>query len=399
MEVGKQNVVVDTSVFMSNMEIDKLIDTYHIIIPYVVVEELDKLKGIDSKSYNARRAIRFIENNLNRFDFADTKISYMNNDDIVIDTAKTYGCGLITKDLNMKIKCKALGILVFKIDNVIDDYKGYKEILDSGENDRILAQIYEDKTNNILNLNTNEYLLVKTITGNVIDKMKYTKDGLVNFNNKTINSNMIGKIKPLDEYQSCLIDSLFNNQMTMVKGKAGSGKSLISLAYALYAIESGKYEKLIVFCNPTSSRHSARLGFFPGTKDEKLLMSLVGNMLSAKLGGMDGVYQLIETNKLLLLPFSDLRGYDSTGTKSIVYISEAQNLTIDLLKLGIQRVGDDCKLIIDGDNNSQVDMVAYEGDNNGMKRVSEIFRGQEFYGEVELRHIYRSRMAKVADLM
>lgn len=399
MEVGKQNVVVDTSVFMSNMEIDKLIDTYHIIIPYVVVEELDKLKGIDSKSYNARRAIRFIENNLNRFDFADTKISYMNNDDIVIDTAKTYGCGLITKDLNMKIKCKALGIPVFKIDNVIDDYKGYKEILDSGENDRILAQIYEDKTNNILNLNTNEYLLVKTITGNVIDKMKYTKDGLVNFNNKTINSNMIGKIKPLDEYQSCLIDSLFNNQMTMVKGKAGSGKSLISLAYALYAIESGKYEKLIVFCNPTSSRHSARLGFFPGTKDEKLLMSLVGNMLSAKLGGMDGVYQLIETNKLLLLPFSDLRGYDSTGTKSIVYISEAQNLTIDLLKLGIQRVGDDCKLIIDGDNNSQVDMVAYEGDNNGMKRVSEIFRGQEFYGEVELRHIYRSRMAKVADLM
>ena len=129
MEVGKQNVVVDTSVFMSNMEIDKLIDTYHIIIPYVVVEELDKLKGIDSKSYNARRAIRFIENNLNRFDFADTKISYMNNDDIVIDTAKTYGCGLITKDLNMKIKCKALGIPVFKIDNVIDDYKGYKEML------------------------------------------------------------------------------------------------------------------------------------------------------------------------------------------------------------------------------------------------------------------------------
>ena len=94
-----------------------------------------------------------------------------------------------------------------------------------------------------------------------------------------------------------------------------------------------------------------------------------------------------------------LEGFDSTGSKSIVYISEAQNLTIDLLKLGIQRVGEDCKLIIDGDNNSQVDMAAYEGNNNGMRRVSEVFRGQEFYGEVELKNIYRSRMAKIADLM
>jgi len=49
-------------------------------------------------------------------------------------------------------------------------------------------------------------------------------------------------------------------------------------------------------------------------------------MLASKLGGIDGVYQLINSEKLLLLPFSDLRGFDSSGSKSIIYISEAKTL-------------------------------------------------------------------------
>lgn len=395
----KEKIVIDTSVLMENIEIDDLVNKYQLTIPYVVIEELDKLKNINEKSYNARRAIRLIEKNADKIIFVSMGISKTNNDDIVIECAKYYECALATNDLNMKLKCKGFGIPIFEIDNKKDNYKGYKELVNNAENSKVLATIYADKTDNVLGLNINEYLLIKDENGNLIDRMKYTKAGLANFNNKKINSNAIGKIKPLDGYQSCLIDSLFTNKMTMVKGKAGSGKSLISLAYALNVIEGGKYDRLIVFCNPINSRCSAKLGFFPGTKDEKLLMSLVGNMLSAKLGGIDGVYQLIDSNKLQLLPFSDLRGFDSTGSKSIVYISEAQNLTIDLLKLGIQRVGEDCKLIIDGDNNSQVDMAAYEGNNNGMRRVSEVFRGQEFYGEVELKNIYRSRMAKIADLM
>ena len=69
------------------------------------------------------------------------------------------------------------------------------------------------------------------------------------------------------------------------------------------------------------------------------------------------------------------------------------------MKLAIQRVSDDCKLIIDGDDNSQVDMIAYEGLNNGMKRVSEVFRGKNFYGEIELQEIYRSKIAQIANLI
>lgn len=122
-------------------------------------------------------------------------------------------------------------------------------------------------------------------------------------------------------------------------------------------------------------------------------------MLSAKLGGDFAVERLVQDNKLVLLPMSDIRGYDTSNMNAGVYITEAQNMDINLMKLALQRIGEDCICIIDGDYNAQVDLDVYGGRNNGMKRMSEVFRGQPFYGEVELQNIYRSKIAEIAELM
>lgn len=122
-------------------------------------------------------------------------------------------------------------------------------------------------------------------------------------------------------------------------------------------------------------------------------------MLESKLGGREAVEFLIEQNKLILLPMSDIRGYDSTGMNAAIYLSEAQNLDIELMRLALQRIGEDSICIIDGDFSHQVDMSLYAGSQNGMRRVSEVFRGQPFFGEVELKNIYRSRIARVAERM
>ena len=98
------------------------------------------------------------------------------------------------------------------------------------------------------------------------------------------------------------------------------------------------------------------------------------------------------------MPISDIRGYE-TSSASGVYITEAQNMSVDMMKLALQRIGDDSILIIDGDLETQVDDTLFAGDNNGMKRVSEVFRGRDCYGEVELKHIYRSKIAEIADKM
>ena len=80
-----------------------------------------------------------------------------------------------------------------------------------------------------------------------------------------------------------------------------------------------------------------------------------------------------------------------------VYISEAQNLDIELMKLTLQRIGDDSICIIDGDCKAQLDDIAFSGNKNGMKRVSQIFKNNDIYGEVTLKNIHRSKIAKIAE--
>lgn len=93
---------------------------------------------------------------------------------------------------------------------------------------------------------------------------------------------------------------------------------------------------------------------------------------------------MLSKEKLILLPFSDIRGYDTTNMQAGIYIPEAQNLDTNLMKLALQRIGEDSICIIDGDCKTQVDDVSFSGINNGMKKCSKVFRGTEVYGEVEL---------------
>ena len=96
---------------------------------------------------------------------------------------------------------------------------------------------------------------------------------------------------------------------------------------------------------------------------------------------------------------SDIRGYDTSGMRAGVYISEAQNMSVNLMKLALQRIGEDSICIIDGDCKAQVDDIQFSGSNNGMRRVSKVFRGSDIYGEITLQNIHRSKIAKLAEKM
>ena len=72
-------------------------------------------------------------------------------------------------------------------------------------------------------------------------------------------------------------------------------------------------------------------------------------------------------------------------------------MDIDLMKLTLQRIGEDSICIIDGDCKAQVDSVEFAGLNNGMRRASKIFRGHDIYGEITLKNIHRSKIAEIAE--
>lgn len=70
-----------------------------------------------------------------------------------------------------------------------------------------------------------------------------------------------------------------------------------------------------------------------------------------------------------------------------------------MMKLALQRIGEDSICIIDGDTDAQVDLPMYADFYNGMKRASKVFRGSNIYGEIKLKKIHRSKIANIADKM
>lgn len=277
-----------------------------------------------------------------------------------------------------------------------ENYNGCKEIELSDED---LARFYSmATTENPYNLLENQYLTVKTKKEGIVDFYVWRDGKLRHINYTPIKTSYFGLIKPKDCYQQMAIDSFYNNPVTMLTGGPGSGKTLLSLAHLIQLYESGEIDKIIVFTNPVAAKGAAKLGYVPGDIVEKQLSSQIGNILSSKLGDMEGVYRLIEQNALELIPMSNIRGLDTSSGKGIL-ITEAQNLNIELMKLALSRVGEDSRIIIEGDYTMQVDAKEYEGEENGMRRLSEVFRGTDLYGEVKLNEIYRSRIAKLAATM
>ena len=315
-------------------------------------------------------------------------------DNMIIACASSLGnVTFITEDVN----CYLMAINVFGLNAEFivdkkDDYTGFFKLsLDDNE----LADFYSNPHLNKWNIPHNGYVVIN----DGVDVRKWNGYDFVTLKEKIPKTMQFGAVKAKDVYQRMAIDSMYTNQLTMIKGRAGTGKTLLALQALWAMLEKHEIDKIIVFCNPVATAYSAKLGYYPGSKDDKLLDSTIGNILSSKLGDQQGVIRYIEDGKLQLLPFSDIRGFDTTGMKAGVLIEEAENLDLSLMKLALQRIGADSKCVIDGDYEAQVDSEQYAGDNNGMRRMSTVFRGHSCYGEVELQNIYRSEIAKIAELM
>ena len=280
-----------------------------------------------------------------------------------------------------------------------EDYTGYEELYLTEEE---MANFYSYPNIYGQCLKINQYInLYSKETKERVDTLLWTGEEFRQLKYKGFYSKQFGEIKPYkgDIYQAMAADSLMNNKITMIKGPAGAGKSLLSVGYLFYLLEKGKIDKIIIFCNTIATKNSARLGFYPGTRDEKLLDSQIGNFLISKLGDRTQVERMISEGTLLLLPLSDIRGFDTTGMDAGIYITEAQNLDVELMKLALQRIGNDSICILDGDSETQVDLNIYANDSNGLRRVSEVFRGSSLYGEVTLPICHRSKIAELAEKM
>ena len=402
------------------LTLQKSIFESEFVISNISISELEQIKTSGTRDedikWSARQLLKLLDQNEDKYqiliyneEIGEKTIQEYNltrnNDGKIVASAINYhtihaDSVFVTCDLSCKTMARAAKIPVESGDGYEDEeeYSGYKIV---ELNDIQLANFYSSyvvNAKNVYDLYDNQYLLIKN-NSKIIDKYKWLNNQYVPIPFYKAQSRMFGKVTPKDNdvFQQIALDSLFTNQITMLRGPAGTGKSYLSFGYMFDLLEQGKIDKIVIFCNTVATKGSAKLGFYPGSRTEKLLDSQIGNLLESKLGDRVAVERLIDDGALVLLPMSDIRGYDTTGMNAAIYISEAQNLDIELMRLALQRIGEDSICIIDGDFAHQVDMAVYAGKNNGMRRVSEVFRGQNFYGEVVLQKIYRSKIAEIAE--
>lgn len=407
---------LDTSSLLLQIPID------FFYISNITLTELENIKNSANKDFEikqkARLVSRFIMENYdkNRFKIVDYNPNFLNilfaseeDREIVNNDIKILACAkwvnyikpteeftFFTNDINLFNIARSHGLKTQQTEEIKEEYTGTFEV---ELNDAEMADYYSHLSSNIFNLYVGEYLIIKDKEGEVVDIACWDGNKMRPAAYDDFTSGYFGRVKPKkgDAYQTCLFDSLYNNQVTLISGKAGSGKSFIALSY-LFSLLDKKIDRIVVFCNPVVARSAAKLGYYPGSVTEKLLSTQVGAILSSKLGSQTEVEKLIDEGKLVLVPIGDARGYE-VPQGSALYITEAQNFNIELLRLALQRANEDTKVIIEGDAAEQTDLDAYAGDYSGVRAMSKVFRGDREFGQVELKNIYRSHTATLADKM
>lgn len=386
-----------------------MLDSYF-YISSTTLQELEHIKVSRNKDeeikYKSRKILHILDENADKYKVVITDNSILSiieskglensPDNQICACASTIeNVIFVTNDL----ACKTIAKWIFRLDvesateNNFDYYKGYQEISLPEEK---MAYFYEHLNENTLNLLVNEYVLLKDTNGNEIDTLKWDGETYQSIRCKPFKSNMFGTLKPLDNIQAFAMDSINTNDITVLYGKAGSGKTTLPLNYIMQEIEKGRFKKCYIIYSYEPLKNAKTLGFEKGDHITKLLYyGSIGNILASKFGDMQQVEYMVERGMLDIIPTANIRGIE-LESDSICLVTESQNLDVYTLKTIIQRCKSGCKQIYEGDIIEQKDTNIQ---NIGMNRLIDVFKGNESFGCVKLKNNYRSKLSELADLM
>lgn len=375
--------LIDTNVLLDNLDIIN----HNITIPTIVLEELDKLKTQRDTSYLARQAIKKIYKNLDHINIVG-ELMVNSPDNEILEHARKGNYKLITNDINMMIKAKSIGV---ESDFTIlePSYSGYR-ILDLSENE--LSSFYLNQLD--IDALENEYLILKD-GAKVIDQYKRVDGKFIPVKYKVIDNRYVGRVKPRNLEQELYMDMLQDegSKIKVVTGNYGTGKDYLALAYFLNLLEKGKYDKLLWIRNNIEVEGTNELGFLPGNITEKLLpfAEIIGDFLGEK----SQLEYFISSGRIELIHPGFLRGRNIAN--SILYCTEAQNLTGKLIKLIITRVAEGSIVFFNGDV-KQSDSNFLKVD-SGLNYLINKLKGQKLFGYVHLVKTERSEVANIANLL
>ena len=272
---------------------------------------------------------------------------------------------------------------------------GYKDVAVSDED---MAYFYEHRTENIFECAVNEYVVVRRKEDwQIAYKMKWDSERYIDLKYKPLNSDLLGKTKPRNLEQELAFDMLQNSD-TIIKcltGVAGGGKDYLMVAHACNLLKEGsKFNKIIWVRNNVEVKDTEKIGMLPGTEYDKLLPFLMP--LADHLGDIHTLNMYLDSGKIEVAHLGFLRGRDLRH--SIIYCSEAENLTKEHMRIIMTRCSEGSELWLNGDYR-QVDKKVFEGENNGLVCLINSLEGQKEFGHVQLKQTERGRIAELSELL
>ena len=437
---NKKTFVLDTNVIFHDYRAIYNFKDNDIIIPIVVLEELDRFKkGNDLINYHAREFMRELDK-ISDLDFfkkgaklgpklgrlfieVGSKIpqdvrAFFHEDlpdhrILAVTACKAQELEdkekviLVTKDLNMRMKARALGLLAedYKNDQVEDpDFainRSVREI--NGVAPEIIKGIHENPGGLEVKkvfpremIRGNNYYILKNDNASALAAY----DPIKQLIRKVDKPNIFG-IYPRNAEQAFAIDALMNPniQLVAVSGKAGTGKTLLALASAL---QQAKLYEQIYLARPIVALSNRDLGYLPGDMNEKVdpyMQPLYDNLgfIKRRFNIHSQENRLIEDlqkeEKLLISALAFIRGRSLSDIYFIV--DEAQNLTPHEVKTIITRAGEGTKMVFTGDID-QIDSPYLDKKSNGLSHLIDKMQGQDIFAHVHLEKGERSHLADLA---
>ncbi|GAB1444407.1 MAG: PhoH family protein [Cyclobacteriaceae bacterium] len=433
--------VLDTSVIIYEHNSILNFDEHDIGIPITVLEELDNFKkGNDTKNFEAREFIRLIDklakdhmlhqwNPLNGRGKGHFKVLMGTESNGTLDANKVFNEDkadhrilnaalhlqkvekekkviLVSKDINLRLKAKALGLqaedyTTGKIQNISSLYTGKTIVEDVDPN--IINLLYDKgycPPEEILGRQTpmkNHYYIFKSGKKSVL-AFYNSANSMVELVEKR---NAYG-IKPRNAEQAFAIHAVLKPEVKLVsiQGVAGTGKTLIALAAAL---EQKKEYKQIYLARPIVPLSNKDIGFLPGDIKSKInpyMEPLWDNLkfIQNQYGEGDKEYskisEMINFEKLVITPLAYIRGRSLSNICFIV--DEAQNLTPHEVKTIITRAGENTKIIFTGDI-YQIDTPYLDSQSNGLSNLIDRLKDHELYAHITLEKGERSELANLAN--
>ena len=434
----KKIFVLDTSVILHDHNSLNCFEENDIAIPITVLEELDNFKrGNYNKNFEAREFIRILDRLSNDFTLqawipidgpekGKFKI-IMENEALATDAIKVFGNKndhkilnaalglkitnknskiiLVSKDINLRLKAKALNIQAEdfetgKIDRDSTLYTG-KQVIENMDSDYI-NKLYK------LGVNNDISVIDDKLVDNGFYILKNGKSSVLGYYNpldkqlERVEKQYVYGIKPKNAEQTFALHALLNPDIKLVslQGVAGTGKTLLALASAL---EQNNLYQQIVLARPIVPLSNKDIGYLPGNAEDKInpyMQPLFDNLkfIKNQFGEKEKKYRKIEEmedlGKLKISALAFIRGRSLSNV--IFIVDEAQNLTPHEVKTIITRAGENTKIIFTGDV-FQIDTPYLDEQSNGLSYLIDRLKGNDLFAHITLEKGERSELANLAN--